>query len=133
MFTSSDACLLQCFTFASTGTDCFHHPLFQRGKRELASKIICTPRADVPPGANGVPGLSGGGKDQAKFMGMGASADSKPPSLAGVEKFIRAKVAAEAAKNKQKAAMPTPKPPKEGGDSDASADNLDLNDNDHMD
>jgi hypothetical protein len=43
-----------------------------------------------------------GGKDQAKLIGMGASADSKPPSLAGVEKFIRAKVAAEQAKNKEK-------------------------------
>ena len=44
-----------------------------------------------------------GGKDQAKLIGMGTSADSKPPSLAGVEKFIRAKVAAEQAKNKHKA------------------------------
>jgi hypothetical protein len=43
-----------------------------------------------------------GGKDQAKLIGMGASADSKPPSLAGVEKFIRAKVAAEQAKSKHK-------------------------------
>jgi hypothetical protein len=83
-----------------SGTDCFHHPLFQRGKQELANNIICTPRADLPPGANGVPGMGAvGGKDQAKLIGMGASADSKPPSLAGVEKFIRAKVAAEQAKN----------------------------------
>ena len=67
-------------------------------------------------------------------MGMGASADSKPPSLAGVEKFIRAKVAAEAAKNKQKAFVPTPPKPMKAketdDDADDSADNLDLNDDD---
>lgn len=50
-----------------------------------------------------MPGMGAvGGKEQAKLIGMGASAGSKPPSLAGVEKFIRAKVAAEQAKNKQK-------------------------------
>ena len=82
----------------STGTDCFHHPLFQRGELDLASKIICTPRADMGPGVDGVPSIGAvGGKDQAKLMGN--ASDSKPPSLAGVEKFIRAKVAAEAAKN----------------------------------
>ena len=83
------------------GTDCFHHPLFQRGKKDLASKIVCTPRADMPGGSHA--GMSGG-KDQAKLIGMMASADSKPPSLAGVEKFIRAKVATDAAKAKLKAA-----------------------------
>lgn len=81
----------------------------------MASKIICTPRADLPGGANGVPGMGAvGGKDQAKLIGMSGIGDSKPPSLAGVEKFIRAKVAAEAAKSKQK--MP---PPADKDDSDA--------------
>lgn len=103
----------------------------------MASKIICTPRADLPPGANGVPGLGAvGGKDQAKLIGMGAAADSKPPSLAGVEKFIRAKVAAEAAKNKQKASaaaakVPVTKPPAEDDDAPAAdepGENLDLSD-----
>lgn len=66
-------------------------------------------------------------------MGMGASADSKPPSLAGVEKFIRAKVAAEAAKSKQKASAPAPQPgAQQEGDTDDSADNLDLNDDEQM-
>jgi hypothetical protein len=59
---------------------------------------------------------------------MGATADSKPPSLAGVEKFIRAKVAAEAAKNKQKPAA-KPKPVKEEPDENAEdSDDLDLSD-----
>lgn len=69
-----------------------------------------------------------GGKDQAKLIGMGASADSKPPSLAGVEKFIRAKVAAEAAKNKQKAAANMSAKSKNQDDGDDDSENLDLGD-----
>lgn len=47
-----------------------------------------------------------GGKDQARLIGMSAAADSKPPSLAGVEKFIRAKVATDVAKTKLKVPPP---------------------------
>ena len=103
------------------GTDCFHHPLFQRGKKDLASKIICTPRADLPAGANGAVGP----KDQAKLMGMAGAMgniDSKPPSLAGVEKFIRAKVAADAAKKNKGSAKKTNESAKlgvSGNDSDS--------------
>lgn len=61
---------------SGTGTDCFHHPQFQRNKRELASKITCAPRGE---------------KDK------DTRSNIKPPSLAGVEKFIRAKVVAAAA------------------------------------
>ena len=65
---------------SGTGTDCFHHPQFQKNKKDLASKIVCASRSD---------------KDA-----MGArepKSNSKPPSLAGVEKFIRAKVLSAAA------------------------------------
>ena len=47
-----------------------------------------------------------GGKDQARLIGMTAAADSKPPSLAGVEKFIRAKVATDVAKTNLKVPPP---------------------------
>jgi hypothetical protein len=61
---------------SGTGTDCFHHPQFQRNKRDLAGKITST-RGD---------------KDA-----LPIKTNVKPPSLAGVEKFIRAKVVAAAA------------------------------------
>lgn len=60
---------------SGTGTDCFHHPFFQKGRKDLAAKINCTPR-----------------EKDTSMKGAG-----KPPSLAGVEKFIRAKAAAAAA------------------------------------
>jgi len=49
----------------------FQHPRFVKGKRDLASKITCALRNDKEVRLN-----------------------SKPPSLAGVEKFIQAKVMA---------------------------------------
>jgi hypothetical protein len=65
---------------SGTGTDCFHHPQFQRNRKEMAGKITCAPRGD---------------KD--KIDRPSSERNSKPPSLAGVEKFIRAKVVAAAA------------------------------------
>lgn len=62
---------------SGTGTDCFHHPMFQRGRRDLASRISCTPRD------------KDGKLTASSYQGRG----SKPPSLAGVERFIRARVA----------------------------------------
>ncbi|KAL3940460.1 MAG: hypothetical protein SGBAC_005000 [Bacillariaceae sp.] len=56
---------------SGTGTDCFHHPQFQRNKREMAGKIVCVPRDS---------------KEKASDRIV------KPPSLAGVEKYIKAKV-----------------------------------------
>lgn len=64
---------------SGTGTDCFHHPLFQKNRSELVTKIVCTPR---------------GNKDDK--IKCGPNSLNKPPSLAGVEKFIRAKVVAAA-------------------------------------
>lgn len=64
---------------SGTGTDCFHHPQFQRNKKETSAKIICAVRAAKD------------SKDKPKER------NPKPPSLAGVEKFIRAKVVAAAA------------------------------------
>ena len=55
---------------SGTGTDCFHHPLFQRNKKEMAGKITCTPRGE---------------KDKERS----SERVLKPPSLAGVEKFIK--------------------------------------------
>ena len=89
---------------SGTGTDCFHHPMFQRNKRELAGKITCTPRGaaekekpDPPPAATAAAATDRSSSDRG----------SKPPSLAGVEKFIRAKVvaAASAAANAEEAAL----------------------------
>ena len=54
---------------SGTGTDCFYHPLFQKGNKELAGTIQSLSRT--------------GGKL------LPSSAASKPPSLAGVEKFIK--------------------------------------------
>jgi hypothetical protein len=65
---------------SGTGTDCFHHPMFQRNRKEMAAKISCAPRQ--------------GDKDKPEHQRHPAS---KPPSLAGVERFIRAKVVAAAA------------------------------------
>jgi len=69
---------------SGTGTDCFHHPLFQRGRRDLASKITCTPRDK-----------EGNLKTPHRNM--------KPPSLAGVERFIRQKADAAVAMAEAKA------------------------------
>jgi hypothetical protein len=62
---------------SGTGTDCFHHPQFQKNKRDLAGKIVSIR----------------GEKDNLPIF----KSNVKPPSLAGVEKFIRAKVVAAAA------------------------------------
>jgi len=101
---------------SGTGTDCFHHPLFQRGKMDQCSKIICTPRAEYQAGNAAIPGMGAvGGKDQARLMGM--EGGGKPPSLAGVEKFIRAKVVADAAKQKSTLPATSAAKPNEKSDS----------------
>jgi HSF-type DNA-binding len=69
---------------SGTGTDCFHHPFFQNGRLDLAAKLNCAPRE----------------KDGTIMCVIGGG---KPPSLAGVERFIRAKAAAAAAAAAQKA------------------------------
>ena len=70
---------------SGTGTDCFHHPGFQKNRKEMAGRIVCAPRGD---------------KDKHEKL-----TNAKPPSLAGVEKFIRAKVASAAANAEQKLLM----------------------------
>ncbi len=64
---------------SGTGTDCFHHPLFQMDRSELVTEIVCAPRGD---------------KDEK--INLGPNSANEPPSLVGVEKFIRAKVVAAA-------------------------------------
>ena len=77
---------------SGTGTDCFHHPFFQRNRQELAAKITCTPRGE---------------KEKPERPTEKNERGQKPPSLAGVEKFIRAKVvaAASAAANAEEALL----------------------------
>ena len=58
-----------------SSTNLSQHPQFIKGKRDLASRITCAVRGE---------------KDK------DLRAHSKPPSLAGVEKFIHAKVIAAA-------------------------------------
>jgi len=65
---------------SGTGTDCFHHPLFQRSRPELVTQIKCNSR-------NGKDGKKGH-----NTCARGEIQDSVQPSLMGVEKFIRAKV-----------------------------------------
>lgn len=62
---------------SGTGTDCFHHPLFQKLKPELVSQIKCNNRKDNKKGHNA--------------YARGEYQDSVQPSLMGVEKFIRTK------------------------------------------
>ncbi|KAL3917165.1 MAG: hypothetical protein SGILL_004843 [Bacillariaceae sp.] len=63
---------------SGTGTDCFYHPLFQKKNIELAKSIQALSRT--------------GGK-----LDVPSSASAKPPSLAGVEKFIKSTIASSAA------------------------------------
>lgn len=64
---------------SGTGTDCFHHPLFQRHKPEYVSMIKCNSR-------NGMK------QKRHNPYTRGDILHSAQPSLMGVEKFIRAKV-----------------------------------------
>jgi hypothetical protein len=60
---------------SGTGTDCFHHPLFQNHRIDLVSRLSCAPR-----------------EKDGTIRGVGRG--WKPPSLAGVERFVRAKAEA---------------------------------------
>ncbi len=64
---------------SGTGTDCFHHPLFQKLRPELLSQIKCNSRKE-------------GGKKGHNAYARGEYQDTVQPSLMGVEKFIRTKV-----------------------------------------
>mmetsp|Transcript_5107 Transcript_5107/g.12555 ORF Transcript_5107/g.12555 Transcript_5107/m.12555 type:complete len:297 (+) Transcript_5107:190-1080(+) len=66
---------------SGTGTDCFHHPLFQRTKPDLVLQIKCSNR-------NGKTSKNKGHNPYAR----GDIIHNAQPSLMGVEKFIRAKV-----------------------------------------
>jgi len=66
---------------SGTGTDCFHHPMFQRHKPDLVTQIKCNNR-------NGKGAKEKGHNPYAR----GDIQHSAQPSLMGVEKFIRAKV-----------------------------------------
>lgn len=89
---------------SGTGTDCFHHPHFNRNRREWAGKMVCAP-------VRGGDGGGGGSRDAVRQHSQQQQqqqhnhyhqqlhrpvAPDKPPSLAGVERFIRAKEAAAA-------------------------------------
>jgi hypothetical protein len=79
---------------SGTGTDCFHHPLFQRNRAALCARIVCTPRDLFK---NCVPGDT-----ESRIEVVTSMPNDKPPSLAGVEKFFRSKPARESdATNKE--------------------------------
>lgn len=94
---------------SGTGTDCFHHPFFNRNRREWAAKITCAPIRE-----------GGGNRDSGTTNRLQQprateGGTDKMPSLAGVERFIRAKAAAAALaaqsvemKGKSKSLSPTP-------------------------
>merc|ERR1712037_282731 len=82
---------------SGTGTDCFHHPLFRKGRSDLCALIQCTPRNESGAGGVGAGGFMGGKggpasalthHKSASAIAASVGADDKPPSLAGVEKFI---------------------------------------------
>jgi len=75
---------------SGTGTDCFHHPMFQQNQMELASRIVCTPRDSTR--CNEAKGKSGSGGNNGSSKSQLPSINDKPPSLAGVEKFFRTKL-----------------------------------------
>jgi hypothetical protein len=64
---------------SGTGTDCFHHPLFQRSLGELVKSIASSVTK------------SSGGKDDNKLLSI-AMRKAGEPSLLGVEKFAKANV-----------------------------------------
>eukprot|EP00542_Grammatophora_oceanica_P019231 CAMPEP_0194030654 /NCGR_PEP_ID=MMETSP0009_2-20130614/4049_1 /TAXON_ID=210454 /ORGANISM="Grammatophora oceanica, Strain CCMP 410" /LENGTH=484 /DNA_ID=CAMNT_0038670633 /DNA_START=129 /DNA_END=1583 /DNA_ORIENTATION=+ len=92
---------------SGTGTDCFHHPLFQKDRMDLCQRIVCTPRE----GSSGSKSSSAKALQQQQRQQQHQEAQSagvdKPPSLAGVEKFFRQKHSMDA---KAVAALPS-KPP----------------------
>jgi len=60
---------------SGTGTDCFHHPLFQRHRMDMVSRIVCTPRETTA--------IADPKKQRQLALEQGQ------PSLQGVEKFFR--------------------------------------------
>ena len=67
---------------SGTGTDCFHHPLFQRNRTDLCARIVCTPRDP----------LKASESESEKRVAVATSmTNDKPPSLAGVEKFFKSR------------------------------------------
>lgn len=71
---------------SGTGTDCFHHPLFQRNRTDLCSRIVCTPRDPAK-----------ASETEKRVAAATSMTNDKPPSLAGVEKFFRSKPLGSAA------------------------------------
>lgn len=90
---------------SGTGTDCFHHPQFNRNFPDWSSRITCVPMKEA---AKDVPTIVGRttsasatksrATKHAPTMETDAASDAaavdrgimeKPPSLAGVERFIR--------------------------------------------
>mmetsp|Transcript_37729 Transcript_37729/g.43091 ORF Transcript_37729/g.43091 Transcript_37729/m.43091 type:complete len:492 (-) Transcript_37729:264-1739(-) len=65
---------------SGTGTDCFHHPLFQRNRGDLCARIVCTPRDPAK-----------ASESEKRVAAATSMSNDKPPSLAGVEKFFRSR------------------------------------------
>jgi len=98
---------------SGTGTDCFHHPLFQQNRMDMCAKIICTPRDSSK---------ASEAEKRAAAAQQQAITD-KPPSLAGVEKFFRTKAMHSKSGEEEKTedgGKDTPKPVNERIDAVAS-------------
>ena len=68
---------------SGSGTDCFHHPMFCKHRKELVKSISCMPR-------DGMIGRMDPESLELSSQGLpDLLSASPPPSLAGVEKFAR--------------------------------------------
>jgi hypothetical protein len=65
---------------SGTGTDCFHHPLFQQNRIDLCARISCAPRDSAK-----------ASETEKRVAAATSMANDRPPSLAGVERFFRSK------------------------------------------
>lgn len=85
---------------SGTGTDCFHHPQFNRNYPDMSSRITCVPikESSKESGVAESPTKSRSSKQISSTMSISKAISAgpvgvvdRPPSLAGVERFIRSR------------------------------------------
>jgi hypothetical protein len=89
---------------SGTGTDCFHHPQFNRNFPDWSSRITCVPMKEASKEVPAIIGRTSATKSKSmkhaptKLIDVSSETAEvdrgimeKPPSLAGVERFIRGK------------------------------------------
>ncbi|GKY91099.1 hypothetical protein MPSEU_000082700 [Mayamaea pseudoterrestris] len=81
---------------SGSGTECFYHPLFQRNRKDLASRLTCTPRENITGkilAAKNQQRHADGRDDDLSSEGLPDFLSiNPPPSLAGVDKFAKAPI-----------------------------------------